>query len=94
LLIDDAQNTYAEEFGVFWQLVVKDVGNSNAKGLHVVIAATYDLSTPVSLVNFRDLEHIDPNMCEVEGEELIKMHLEHWRFHGWDSFSDGNTPRD
>ena len=90
LLIDDAQNAYAKHYNKFWEIVVKDGSASDSKGLFVVIAATYDLTTYTSPVNFKILQHVDPNICRSEGENLMQMHLDHWRhpFSGWVGLRD------
>jgi hypothetical protein len=88
LLLDDAQNAYTEDYQVFWEIVVKDVGAAGAKGLYVVIATTYNLSTPGSAVNFRALEHVDPNFSQQEANELIILHIEHWGYQGWEQFNN------
>ena len=84
LLLDDAQNAYANEYAPFWQFVVKTISSAGVDdNLFVVIAATYDLSTPESPVDFRSLQHIDPNITEHEARELFKMHTEVLNYQGW-----------
>ena len=87
LLIDDAQNIYAKKYDGFWQAVIKNLDISGATGLFVVIATTYDLSTPKSSVTFHDLPHIDPSFEEKEAIELIRNHFEYWGYHSWTQLS-------
>ena len=86
LLLDDAQNAYAQKYARFWQFVVKGISSYDIDNLFVVIAATYDLSTPKSPVNFRAIEHIDPNISENEARELFKMHAEVWGYEDWKNY--------
>jgi hypothetical protein len=87
LLLDDAQNAYDRKFDPFWQFVVKAISSAGVDdNLFVVIAATYDLSTPESPVHFRTLEHVDPNLSEDEARELFKMHAEVLGYQDWGRF--------
>jgi len=68
---------------------VKTASSSDvADNLFVVIAATYDLSAPESPVAFRTIEHIKPDISEMEARELFQMHAEQWNFEGWGVFLD------
>jgi hypothetical protein len=79
LLFDDAQNAYDQKYHPFWHFIVKSIsGGGVDDNVFVVVAATYDLSTPESPVNFRSLEHIDPNLTEDEVRDLFLMHAEVW----------------
>ena len=86
LLLDDAQRAYTEDFNRFWESVVKDIGGADAKGLFVVIAATYDLSTPESPACFKPLEHVDAYINESEARELLQMHYSSWGYGDWEEF--------
>jgi len=82
LLLDDAQNTYGPAYSPFWQFIVKTISTFDGVDLYVVIAATYDLSTPESPVDFGTIEHVNPNISEMEARELFQMHAEQWKFEG------------
>jgi len=87
LLLDDAQNAYAEKYARFWQFVVKGISSYDIDNLFVVIAATYDLSTPDSPVDFRAIEHINNvNISENEARELFTMHAEVWGYESWTNY--------
>ena len=92
LLLDDAQNAYDREFDPVWHFVIKEIGGAGVDDeLFVVIAATYDLSTPESPADFRSLEHIDPNVTEEEARELFHMHAEVWEVTHWENFCTSLT---
>lgn len=86
LLLDEAQRTYAEEYNPFWESVVKDISSSDAPGLFVVIASTYDLVTAESPACFRGLKHISQGINQAEAECLIDMHYKTWGYEGWEAF--------
>ena len=88
LLIDDAQNAYDPAYSGFWEMIVKDGSVFCAKGLFVVIAATYDLNTSLSPVSFGSMIHVDPNLSLPEAEALVEMHLDHWDFAEWRVFGE------
>ena len=46
LLLDDAQNWYKEEYWPFWQFLMKGLPQVSFGRCFVIVAATYDLSTP------------------------------------------------
>jgi len=89
LLLDDGQNAYDREFDPFWQFVVKSIASAEVDdNLFVVIAATYNLSTPKSPADFRGLERIDPSVTEEEARELFQMHAEVWVYKHWNTFRE------
>jgi hypothetical protein len=89
LLLDDAQNAYDRKFDPFWQFVVKSIASAEVDdNLFVVIAATYNLSTPKSPADFRGLARIDPNVTEKEARELFQMHAEVWGYKDWNTFRE------
>ena len=88
LLIDDAQNAYDLAYNKFWEIIVKDGSAFCAKGLFVVIAATYDLNTAPSPVSFGSMTHVDPNLSLTEAEALVEMHLDHWNFAKWHVYGE------
>lgn len=47
----------------------------------------YDLATPECPVNFRVLDHVNPNFSQQEAKDLISMHMEHWGCRGWEEFN-------
>ena len=64
LLLDDSQNAYSTQYHPFWQLIIKTIqGLGDECDLRVIISATYDLSRPISPVQFSDLEHMHANTC-------------------------------
>jgi predicted AAA+ superfamily ATPase len=74
LLLDDAQNAYDRKFDPFWQFVVKVIASAGVQdNLFVVVAATYDLSTPESPADFHGLKHIDPNVTKEEATSLSSL---------------------
>ena len=75
LLLDDAQRTYDRKYDPFWESIVKDISTVRRGGLHVVIAATYDLSTPKSPACFASLAHIAADIDEAGAKELLGMHF-------------------
>lgn len=92
LLMDDAQNAYSSRYAPFWQFVVKTISSASVdNNLFVIIAATYDLSTTDSPVDFRSLEHIDPNISESEAVELFRMHAEVWGYEDWKNYLETLT---
>jgi hypothetical protein len=54
--------------------------------LFVVVAATYDLSTPDSPADFSGLEHIEPDVTEEEVKALFGMHAQVWGYKTWSKF--------
>jgi hypothetical protein len=69
--------------------VVKNIASSDVEeNVFVVIAATYDLSTPESPACFNGLEHIDPNVTEEEAVVLFNMHAEVWDYGNWKAFRE------
>jgi hypothetical protein len=87
--LDDAQNAYDRKFDPFWHFVVKVIGSAEVEGnLFVVIAATYDLSTPESPADFRGLEHIDLNVTKKEATSLFHMHAKVWGYEKWEAFRE------
>jgi hypothetical protein len=89
LLLDDAQNAYDRKFDPFWHFVVKGIAGAEVdENVFVIIAATYDLSTPESPADFRGLEHIDPNVTKEEATSLFNMHAEVWGYGNWEAFRE------
>lgn len=89
LLLDDAQNAYATRYAPLWQLVIKTISKADVdNNLFVVIAATYDLSTPESPVDFAAIAHINPKVSKPEARDLFLMHTEQWDFDGWGMYYD------
>jgi len=87
LVVDDAQNVYASEYFPFWQFLVKTIAGANVdEQVFVVIAATYNLSTPDSPVQFKDLAHIHTDISSHEARELFCMFAETWNYDDWDHF--------
>ena len=87
LLVDDAQNIYASEYFPFWQFLVKTIAGANVdEQVFVVIAATYNLSTPDSPVQFKDLAHNHTNISSHEARELFCMFAETWNYEDWDHY--------
>eukprot|EP00978_Attheya_sp_CCMP212_P021106 scaffold61258_cov52-Attheya_sp.AAC.1 len=66
----------------------EDLSELQQDNLFVVVAATYDLSTPNSPADFRSLAHIDPNVTRAEAEALFNMHVEWWEYANWNIFCD------
>jgi len=87
LLLDDAQNAYAEKFNSFWQFVVKTLSTAEIQDdIFVVIAAAYDLSTSESPVDFFNLLHIEPNATEEEINGLLRIHMEVLKCPDWERY--------
>lgn len=84
MLLDDVQRGYYAKYYAFWESVVKDI--AGATGLFVVIATTYDLSTPESPACFKGLQHVDAFMNEDEADSLLQMHYENWGYENWEGF--------
>jgi predicted AAA+ superfamily ATPase len=71
ILLDDAQNWYAENYWSFWQTLVKDCMSAKGK-LFFIFSATYDLATPDSPVHFGSLEHFARlSITSVDVQELF-----------------------
>lgn len=84
LLLDDSQNAYSTQYYPFWQFIIKTIqGLGDECDLRVIISATYDLSTPISPVQFSDLEHVHANISQDEGVELFNMFARVWRYDDW-----------
>ena len=86
LLLDDAQRTYDQKYNPFWESLVKDIASADAKGVFVVIAATYDISTPESPACFRNLLHFTANIEEKEAKQLLDMHFFDLGISNWEQF--------
>jgi hypothetical protein len=87
LLLDDAQNAYDRKFDPFWHFVVKEIAGACVEGnLFVVVATTYDLSTPDSPAGFSGLEHVEPDVTEEEVKTLFGMHAQVWGYETWSKF--------
>lgn len=91
VLIDDAQRCYDSRFDPVWEAVVKDISSVGTVNLFVVIAATYDITTPESPACFTHLPHLATHMSEQEAHELLEMHFgnlgfENPNFRGWNEF--------
>ena len=77
LLLDDAQNWYGEEYWPFWQFLIKHLPDISVGRVFIIIATTYDLSTPVSPVHFGALPHVrETAICETEVAELCGLHFQ------------------
>ena len=89
ILIDDAQLAFKAES--FWKVVMKDFEVVGSRNIHVVIAATYDLSsqgtTPYS---FGEYPHIlDLKLLRQEAEALYDGYVSNIFFaKGWMGFKD------
>jgi len=86
LLLDDSQNAYSTQYYPFWQFIVKTIqGLGDECDLRVIISTTYDLSTstPISPVQFSDLEHVHANISQDEAVELFNMFARVWRYEDW-----------
>ena len=84
LLLDDCQNAYSTQYYPFWQFIVKTIqGLGHECDLRVIISATYDLSTPVSPVQFSDLEHVHANISQDEAVELFNTFARVWHYQDW-----------
>ena len=101
LLFDAAQNAYAERFHSFWEFLLKGIKISDAQNkVFVVIAATYDLMTPNSPVQFSQYPHVKPYFSSDEATEAIRLFSRRLHVSDWDMFihnlqrfarlSDGN----
>jgi hypothetical protein len=89
LLLDDAQNCYHPDFEPFWKFVVKALSTADVeRNVFVVIAATYNLSTPTSPVSFDGLKRIRPDVTEKEARRLFQMHAEAWGLTDWVVFQE------
>ena len=88
LLLDDAQNAYYDrKFDPFWHFVVEGIAGAGVEeNLFVVVAATYDLSTPDSPADFSGLEHIEPNVKVEEVKALFAVHAQVWCYENWSKF--------
>lgn len=89
ILLDDAQNWYGEEYWGFWQLIVKHLPVVCSKKFYFVVAATYDLSTHSSPVQFATLEHYRQTAIqEEEVDQLFRMHITDIRLQNWELYLD------
>ena len=89
ILLDDAQNWYAEEYWSFWQHIVKHLPIVCSKAFYVIIAATYDLSTHSSPVQFATLEHYRQTAIqEEEVGQLYQMHIADKQMKTWVFYLD------
>ena len=84
LILDDAQNWYTEEYWGIWQFLIKHMPQLAEGRFFLIIAATYNLSTPISPVHFGTLEHfVETAVSADEVSQLFAMHLhrDHQDFH-------------
>jgi hypothetical protein len=89
VLLDGAQNAYAQKNIPFWQFVVKGISSYDLDNLFFVIAASYDLSTPNSPVDFGAMAHINNlNVSEAEARELFIKHAQVFGYEEWTSYLD------
>ena len=89
LLLDDAQSVYEPKYFPLWEFLVKDIASAGiSSNLKVIIAATYDLRTPGSPVQFRDLPHISAAATEEEARHLFHIYASAWGWDQWDQFQD------
>ena len=93
LLFDDAQNSYGEDCYGFWEDLLKGIKTIDEEdNIVVIIAATYDLTTPDSPVVFSEYPHIVPNFTLEESEEAVGMYSVPLGVQSWDLFF-GNLRR-
>ncbi|KAL3904848.1 MAG: hypothetical protein SGILL_009910, partial [Bacillariaceae sp.] len=89
ILLDDAQNWYAEKYWSFWQLIIKHLPVVCSRTYYVIIAATYDLSTHSSPVQFATLEHYRQTAIqEEEVGQLYQMHIADKQMKAWMFYLD------
>ena len=84
--MDDSQNAFSTQYYPFWQFIAKSIqGLGEECDLRVIISTIYDLSTstPISPVQFSDLEHVHANISQDEAVELFNMFARVWRYEDW-----------
>ena len=75
LLLNDSQTAYGEiSLLSGWEYLLKGIKTSEARNkVFIVIAATYDLSTPNSPVVFAELPHTHPGFSPDEAVKVVSL---------------------